>query len=292
MKLVRFLAGTRVGLGVVDGDVILDCDPAAHGLPDNVPGILQGGAPLMERIRRIAANSSARYPIDDVQLLAPIPHPGKFLCVGHNYLDHIEELGIERPAKPTIFNKQSTCVTGSRCGIVKPVVSDHVDYEGELGIVIGRRCRLVPRERASEVIGGFVAVNDVSVRDWQKHSPTWTMGKSFDTHGPIGPWLVTADEIGDPHRLDIRTWVNDELRQSSNTRQLLFDCWFLVAYLSTAFTLEPGDIIATGTPGGVGFKMSPPRWLTVGDTVRVEIEGIGVLENPVVAEPENTAFIE
>lgn len=292
MKLARFSKDGRSGIGIVERDEVVDCDPATNGVPENIPAILHGGMPLRNQLQRIAEGSAPRYALDDVVLLPPISRPGKFLCVGHNYLDHIKELGIEPPAKPTIFNKQSTCVAGPGAGIVKPAVSDHLDYEGELGIVIGRRCRHVPRKRASEVVGGFIAVNDVSVRDWQKHSPTWTMGKSFDTHGPIGPWLVTADEIGDPHRLDISTRVNGELRQSSNTRQLLFDCWFLVEYLSTAFTLEPGDIIATGTPGGVGFKMAPPRWLAVGDTVRIEIEGIGVLENSVVAEPEQVPFIE
>ena len=159
-------------------------------------------------------------------------------------------------------------------------------------MVIGRRCRHVTSLEAPGVIGGFLVVNDVSVRDWQAHSATWTMGKSFDTHGPIGPWVVTADELGNPHGLDIRTWVNGELRQNSNTRHLLFNCYDLVAYLSTAFTLEPGDIIATGTSGGVGFKMSPPSYIGVGDTVRIEIQGIGVLENPVTAEPADSAFIE
>ena len=141
------------------------------------------------------------------------------------------------------------------------------------------------------VIGGYLIVNDVSVRDWQVHSPTWTMGKSFDTHGPIGPWVVTADEL-DPHTLDIKTWVNDDLRQSSNTRHLLFNCYDLVEYLSTAFTLEPGDIISTGTSGGVGFRMTPRGYMKAGDTVKIEIEGIGVLENPVIEEPASTTFID
>lgn len=291
MKLARFQLGDRTGIGILDRDSIVDCDPATDGLPDSIPGILHGGEQARERLQKLALNAPRHY-VKDVKLLPPVPRPGKFLCVGHNYLDHIKELGLNPPERPTIFNKQTTCVTGPEDGIVKPAVSDHLDYEGELGIVIGRRCRKVPRERAPEVIGGFIAVNDVSARDWQKHSPTWTMGKSFDTHGPIGPWVVTADEIGDPHRLDIKTWVNGELRQSSNTRQLLFDCWFLVEYLSSAFTLEPGDIIATGTPGGVGFKMSPPRYLEVGDTVRVELEGIGALENTVVADSDDAPLIE
>lgn len=292
MKLARFQLDGRTSIGIVDGGEVVDCEPVANGLPDSIPAILSGGERIRDRLRRIAGDASRRHALEDLTLLAPVPRPGKFLCVGHNYLDHITELGIDAPEYPTIFNKQITCITGPGSTIVKPAVSDHVDYEGELGIVIGRRCRNVGRERASEVIGGFIAVNDVSVRDWQKHSPTWTMGKSFDTHGPTGPWVVTADEIGNPHRLGIRTWVNDELRQSSNTRQLLFDCYFLVEYLSAAFTLEPGDVIATGTPGGVGFKMSPPLYLRVGDTVCVELEDIGVLENRIVAESDVSACTE
>jgi 2-keto-4-pentenoate hydratase/2-oxohepta-3-ene-1,7-dioic acid hydratase in catechol pathway len=164
-----------------------------------------------------------------------------------------------------------------------------VDYEGELGFVIGTRCRHVPADRAREVIAGYTIVNDVSVRDWQLRTPTMTMGKSFDTHGPTGPSLVTADEIGDPHGLELRTWVNGELRQEARTDELLFDCWEMVEHLTTAFTLEPGDVIATGTPAGVGAGMSPPAWLVPGDVVRIDIEGIGVLENPVIAEPDDLA---
>ena len=164
-----------------------------------------------------------------------------------------------------------------------PRVSAAVDYEGELGFVIGRRCRHVPRARAHEVIAGYLCVDDVSVRDWQMRVATWTMGKSFDTHGPIGPWITTSDEVGDPHGLRLRTWVNGELRQDSNTKQLIFDCYALVEHLSTGFTLEPGDVIATGTPSGVGAVMKPPKFLRAGDVVRIEIDGLGALENPVDA---------
>ena len=286
MKLARFEADGRTAVGVVIDNGIAE----VTGQAPDIPALLRN----QDALREIADAAAAgpRRPLGDVRLLAPIPRPGKFLCVGLNYLDHIEETGAKRPERPTIFNKQTTCVIGPGDAILKPPVSSEMDYEGEFGIVIGRRCRHVPKERAREVIGGYVVVNDVSARDWQRHSPTWTMGKSFDTHGPTGPWIVTADEIGDPHRLDIRTWVNGELRQSSNTRQLLFTCDDLIAYLSTVFTLEPGDIISTGTPGGVGFKMEPPVYLAAGDTVRIEIEGIGVLENPVADEPAARAFIE
>lgn len=165
-----------------------------------------------------------------------------------------------------------------------PQASALVDYEGELAFVIGRRCRYVTAERAYEVIAGYTIVNDVSVRDWQLRSPTMTMGKSFDTHGPMGPWIVTPDEIGDPHALALRTWVNDELRQDAKTDDLIFNCYEMVEHLSTAFTLEPGDVIATGTPSGVGGAMQPPRFLEAGDVVRIQVENIGVLENRVVSE--------
>ena len=157
--------------------------------------------------------------------------------------------------------------------------------------MIGRRCRHVPKERAFEVIAGYLVVNDVSVRDWQLRTPTMTMGKSFDTHCPLGPWITTSDSVDDPHSLGIRTWVNGELRQDSNTKKLIYGCDELVEHLSTAFTLEPGDVIATGTPAGVGFVMKPPRYLTPGDEVRIEIEGLGRIENPVIEEPEDTARI-
>ena len=173
-----------------------------------------------------------------------------------------------------------------------PRASHVLDYEGELGFVIGRRCRHVSRDDARDVIAGYLIVNDVTVRDWQLRVPTWTIGKSFDTHGPIGPWIVTADELPDPHQLDLRTWVNGELRQESNTKQLIFDCFALVEHLSTAFTLEPGDIVATGTPSGVGIALRPPKLLKHGDVVRIEIEGLGRLENPVIDEPESTRGIQ
>jgi 2-keto-4-pentenoate hydratase/2-oxohepta-3-ene-1,7-dioic acid hydratase in catechol pathway len=159
-----------------------------------------------------------------------------------------------------------------------------VDYEGELGVVIGKRCRHVPAEKARDVVAGYTVINDVSVRDWQWRVPTWTLGKSFDTHGPMGPALVTTDEIDDPHDLLLQTFVNGDLRQHARTDDLIFDCWSMIAHLSTVFTLEPGDVLSTGTPAGVGFALNPPQWLQAGDVVRIEIEGIGTLENPVADE--------
>jgi 2-keto-4-pentenoate hydratase/2-oxohepta-3-ene-1,7-dioic acid hydratase in catechol pathway len=197
--------------------------------------------------------------------------------------------GREQPDFPVVFNKQSTSANGPFDPIQRPSISRELDYEGELGFVIGCRCRHVSRVRAPEVIAGYVVVDDVSVRDWQRRSPTMTLGKSFDTHGPFGPWIVTPDEVPDPHALAIKTWVNDELRQDSNTRRLTFDCYSLVEILSTVFTLEIGDVISTGTPSGVGAGMKPPRYLEPGDVVRVEIENIGAIENRVVEQPDAPA---
>jgi len=186
------------------------------------------------------------------------------------------------------FNKQTTCVVGPGDEVHRPKVSELLDYEGELGVVIGRRCRHVPADAAFEVVAGYVIVNDVTVRDWQLKAPTMTVGKSFDTHGPIGPWLTTVDEIADPGDLTIKTWLNDQLVQDGSTATMIYDIPTQIETLSTAFTLEPGDIIATGTPAGVGIARTPPLWMKAGDVVRIEIEGLGVLENPIIDEPDWT----
>ena len=285
MKLAMFSQGGREPLlGAVVGDEIADLRAADPALPTDLQALLEAGPPGLAAASA-ARERAPRLPLGDVRLEAPLARPPKFLAVGLNYADHVAESGQPAPEHPTIFNKQSTCVVGPGEAVHVPRASQVLDYEGELGFVIGRRCRHVSRDDAADVIAGYLIVNDVSVRDWQLRVPTWTMGKSFDTHGPIGPWLVTADELGDPHRLDLRTYVNGELRQQSNTKELIFDCYALVEHLSTAFTLEPGDVVATGTPSGVGIAMKPPRLLQAGDVVRIEIDGIGALENPVVAEP-------
>jgi 2-keto-4-pentenoate hydratase/2-oxohepta-3-ene-1,7-dioic acid hydratase in catechol pathway len=286
MRLATFTASGATRIGVVTDDGLVDLALAAPELPREMTALLAAGPEALQRAAAAAAQARTRLALDAVTLGPPILRPPKFLAIGLNYADHVAESGAQVPKFPTVFNKQSTCVTGPHAPVHLPRASSSVDYEGELGFVIGRRCRHVPKARAAEVIAGYLVVNDVSARDWQLRVPTWTMGKSFDTHGPIGPWLTTGDEIGDPHGLHIRTWVNGELRQDSNTKQLIFDCFALVEHLSTAFTLEPGDVVATGTPGGVGIASKPPRLLAAGDRVRVEIEGLGALDNPVVPEPD------
>jgi len=286
MKLCTFLRDAVPLVGVVTDDGIVDLSESAPELPAKMTALLAAGEPALRRAVAAASSARARIPLDSVRLAPPILRPPKFLAVGLNYADHVAEAGLETPKLPTIFNKQSTCVAGPTDPVHMPRVSSALDYEGELGFVVGRRCRHVPREHAHEVIAGYLVVNDVSVRDWQLRIPTWTMGKSFDTHGPIGPWITTGDEVGDPHALRVSTWVNGELRQDSSTKNLIFDCFAIVEHLSTAFTLEPGDVVATGTPGGVGIAMKPPKLLAIGDVVRVEIDGLGTLENRVVAEPD------
>jgi 2-keto-4-pentenoate hydratase/2-oxohepta-3-ene-1,7-dioic acid hydratase in catechol pathway len=288
MKLATFTHGGATRIGLVAGDEVVDLAAAAPALPREMIALLTAG-PAALAAARDAGVGGPRLPLADVRLEAPIARPPKFLAVGLNYADHVAESGLETPKFPTIFNKQSTCVIGPRDAIHVPRASHVVDYEGELGFVIGRRCRHVSRDDAPDVLAGYLVVDDVTVRDWQFRVPTWTMGKSFDTHGPIGPWIVTPDELLDPHRLQLRTWVNGELRQESNTKELIFDCFALIEHLSTAFTLEPGDVVATGTPSGVGITRKPPQLLRAGDVVRIEIEGIGAIENPVVDEPGEVA---
>ena len=284
MKLVTFSHGGAKRIGVADGEAIVDLAAGAPALPREMVAFLEAGPEALAAAQAALARGP-RVPLAEARLEAPIGRPPKFLGVGLNYADHVAESGLETPKHPTIFNKQSTCVVGPYDAVQLPRASHVLDYEGELGFVIGRRCRHVSRDDAADVIAGYLVVNDVTVRDWQLRIPTWTMGKSFDTHGPIGPWIVTPDELPDPHRLRLRTWVNGELRQESNTKELIFDCFALVEHLSTAFTLEPGDVVATGTPSGVGIAMKPPRLLVAGDVVRIEIEGIGAIENPVIDEP-------
>jgi 2-keto-4-pentenoate hydratase/2-oxohepta-3-ene-1,7-dioic acid hydratase in catechol pathway len=283
MRLITFTHDGRTRIGQVVGDEVRDVSAVAT-LPADMIGLLTAGAAGLDAVRR-ATERAPRLPLAGVRLHAPVPAPRTYLGIGLNYADHIAESGRPKPEFPTFFNKQTACVTGPYDPIHLPRVSRALDYEGELAFVIGRRARHVPAARAHEVIAGYLVANDVSVRDWQFKAPTMTLGKSFDTHGPLGPWLTTADEMPDPHGLELRTWVNGELRQHANTRQLIFSCFDQVAVLSTVFTLQPGDVITTGTPSGVGGAMQPPKFLRAGDVVRIEVDGLGHIENTVVPEP-------
>jgi 2-keto-4-pentenoate hydratase/2-oxohepta-3-ene-1,7-dioic acid hydratase in catechol pathway len=277
--------GVRTGLVV--GDEIVDLTDPLLGLPASMVALLGLGGDAGEALARAPSTRARRLPLSSAHLAAPVPRPPSFLAIARNYDAHIKELGQERPEFQTWFSKQPTCVIGPGAAIEVPRVSSTVDYEGELGMVIGRRCRHVPARQALEVVAGFTVVNDVSVRDWQWRSPTMMMGKGFDTHGPSGPWIVTPDEVEDPHQLTVRTWVNGELRQDGTTADMIFTCEQMIEHLSTAFTLEPGMLITTGTPAGVAAGEDPPRWLAAGDAVTVGIGGVGSLTNPVVDEPDS-----
>ncbi len=246
---------------------------------------------LKENNRDLLSKKGNTYNLDEIELLQPVIRPSKILAIGLNYKDHIKETGFDTPNFPMFFNKQLTSVNKPFGEIHLPRVSDKLDYEGEMGFIIGRNCRHVPKEEAHKVIAGFVVCNDVSVRDWQMKSQTFTLGKSFDTHSPFGPYIVTPDEVGDPHQLDIKTWVNGEIRQDSNTRHLVFDCYDQIETLTKAFTLEAGDLIMTGTPAGVGIGFKPMIYLKENDVVKIEIENIGVIENKVIKEPETTKLM-
>lgn len=281
MKLARFTEAGLTRIGRVQGDRIIDLTP-----------VLGPGASMRQvladlpRLRpALEAATSPGYALDAVRLEVPVPDPQKFLAIGMNYRKHAEEAraaGIAIPTSQMWFNKQVSCLNAPFDPVVKPEASDKVDYEIELGVVIGKRCRHVPRAEARSVIAGYVIVNDVSARDWLPRSPTFTLGKSFDTHGPVGPWITTDDEIRDPLDLGMRLWVNGELRQDGRTNDMIHDIYDQIEYLTTVMTLEPGDILASGTPSGIGAPTG--RFLKPGDRMRLEIEALGAIESEIVAE--------
>ena len=286
MKVLRFQHEGSPTVGVVIG---AGENQGVARLQDLLPGVTTvrelaaGGAAMLERLRDALPGAMPVAALSDIQLLAPVERPGKYLAIGMNYAKHLEEadkLGVARAKHQTWFNKQTTCVSGP-FDAIEPGVTEKLDYEVELVAVIGAPAKGVGEGDAPGHVFGYTVGNDVSARDWQFHTPTFTMGKSFDTHGPVGPWIVTADEIPDPHALPLRCFVNGELRQSSNTGGMINNLWAQIAYLSTAFTLETGDLIATGTPEGVGVGMDPQRFLQPGDVVRCEVDGIGAIENRV-----------
>ncbi len=280
MKLATFEADGSERIGAVTGEGVVELTDLAG---DMVTLIADWPA-LKDKIAKRLRDERAHYALKDVHLRAPVPRPQKVMAIGLNYADHIAESGAQTPEKQIWFAKLGHAVNGPYDPIQVPRASKMIDWEAELVFVIGTRCRHVPKDKAHEVIFGYACGNDVSVRDWQFHTTQWLLGKSFDTHAPIGPWIVTADEVGDPHALGIRCIVNGVTRQNSNTSNLVFNCFDQIAYLSQAMTLEPGDMIFTGTPGGVGQSMKPPQYLKAGDTVRIEIDKIGGIEGKMVAE--------
>ncbi|MES2257406.1 MAG: fumarylacetoacetate hydrolase family protein [Pseudomonadota bacterium] len=286
MKLVTYLYRGCTSIGKVVDDEIVDLPASDASLPRTMLELLAMGPQALSRARRLEAAGSVTVPLSSATLLAPISNPDKFLAIGMNYSKHVEEAkaaGLTIPNVQVWFNKQVSCINDPYGAVHMPKVSDMLDYEVELAVVIGRRCRNVSAADARSIIAGYMVCNDVTVRDWQLRSPTMTIGKSFDTTGPIGPWIVTDDEVADPHALNMRLFVNGEERQNESTGGMVYDIFQQIEHLSTAMTLEPGDIIATGTPSGVGAAMKPPRFLKVGDVVRAQIDGIGTIENTVIA---------
>jgi 2-keto-4-pentenoate hydratase/2-oxohepta-3-ene-1,7-dioic acid hydratase in catechol pathway len=284
MKLVTFRrAGKAPEAGVVLSGRVVSL--AGAGYPDLISLLAQG-----DEGRARVENWIYNPPPDAVsdlaaaKLLAPVPRPPKFICVGLNYRDHAIESNMELPKVPTIFNKFPNTVIAPGQPIVLPKESTRPDYEAELAFVIGRGGRRIPAEKWHEHVFGYTIVNDVSARDYQLATTQWLMGKTFDTFAPMGPWIVSADEIADPHALDISLTIGGETLQSSNTRELIFRIPDLVAFISTVVTLEPGDVVATGTPSGVGFARKPPRYLKPGEEVVIKIQSIGELRNPVIGE--------
>jgi acylpyruvate hydrolase len=314
MRLITFAHRGTQRVGLLEAEQVIDVNRAyaaflAHDgnlragamadalVPAEMVGVLQGGEPTLAAIRTAATyvreslgsreqasvlrHSGVVFASTEVTVKAPLPRPGKLILLGLNYRDHAEETGQKIPEVPTLFAKYHNSVIGPGEAILIPRATEQIDYEAEFAFVIGRRGQHIPRERALDYVAGYTIINDVSARDYQFVTSQWMVGKTFDTHCPMGPALVLKDEIADPHDLDISLSIAGEVLQHSNTRQLIFKIPETVEYLSQVLTLEPGDVISTGTPAGVGFTRKPPRWLRPGETVRVEISGLGVLENPV-----------
>jgi len=286
VKLVRFRIKSEERIGLSTNSGIIDIAKHLKGAPTSMNDVFARWGELSENLKKLEAEVAADYSLSSVTLLSPIARPGKIMGIGLNYSDHAAESKMELPKVQLWFAKAATSINDPLGDVHLPRVSEQLDYEAELVVVIGQRCRHVKREDVASVIFGYCAGNDFSVRDWQLNTSQFSLGKSFDTHGPVGPCIATADSV-DPTDLNIRCFVNGEERQHSNTKHLIFNCYDMVEHLSKAMTLEPGDLLFTGTPAGVGFGMNPKQWLKAGDIVRVEIDGIGAIENHVVNEPSD-----
>ena len=284
MKLATFTKDHGPELGVVLDTRIASISRAAPRLASDMISLITAWSERERDVRRIAEEGAYTFALDEVHLNAPIPRPGKIMAIGLNYADHIAESGAATPENQIWFSKMPTSVNGPFDPIVIARSGQSVDYEAELVAIIGRKGRHIAKSDAAKFVFGYCSGNDVSERTWQMRTPQWILGKSFDTHAPVGPWITTADEVGDPHALGIRCFVNGEKRQDSNTKNLVFNVFDQIEHLSQVMTLEPGDLIFTGTPGGVGAAMNPRRFLKDGDIVRVEIEKLGAIEAKCVAE--------
>lgn len=297
MRLVSYAvpgaaAGTLWRAGVVRGDEVVDAARAAEGLAESAPlttvrAVLSLGDQLGELARRVEDSSAVVGQLDALTLGPPVPNAEKVLCIGLNYWEHAQETRLDPSAVPTVFAKYRNSLVGSGAAIIVPAVTQKVDFEGELGVVIGRRCARMSREAALAAVAGVMPLNDVSARDLQMQTSQWTAGKAVDTFAPCGPQLVLLDEIEDIQDLRVTTRVNGKVLQDARTSQMIFTVAHIVSFLSSFMTLEAGDVIASGTPAGVGFTRDPPIFLGVGDEVEVEVEGIGVLRNAVEREPAN-----
>lgn len=280
MKLATVsIRGGSPEIVAVDGGRLVRLKAAHPDLPSTMIELIAAWDTARDAVQQAVARSADVVdPDGSVRFLAPIERPGKIMAMGLNYADHVAEAGLEVPKNQVWFCKQPNTIHPPYEPIQIPKASASIDYEVELVFVIGKRGRHIPKGEASSYVFGYCVGNDVTARDWQMRTPQWVLGKSFDTHGPFGPWITTADEVGDPHRLGIRSIVNDEVRQESNTRELIFNVFDQIAYLSEAMTLEPGDIVFSGTPGGIGAAMKPPVFLKAGDRVRCEIDELGALD--------------
>lgn len=283
VKIASFsVNGGARQIGLVEGDGVIALAAHLPGVPADIIALMERWDTLKPQVAALAG-TAPDHALADVTLHAPVTRPDKIMGIGLNYADHAAEAEMEIPKEQLWFSKQATCIADPYGPVQLPKVSSLLDYEAELVFIVGRKIRHATREQARDAIFGYCVGNDVSVRDWQFKTSQFNLGKSFDTHAPYGPWIVTGDSI-DPHDLAIRCLVNGEERQSSNTHHFIFDCYDQVAYLSQVMTLMPGDIFFTGTPSGVGAVMKPPKWLVAGDVVRVEIDGIGAIENVVAPE--------
>jgi acylpyruvate hydrolase len=299
MKLITFRFNDQVQLGVLKGEVTVNLKALSNiytsinkeisQLPNEMLQLIklgkQGTDTVETMLKWLEENEEHKSEVeidsDSIEILAPITNPGKVVCVGNNYMDHCIEQNVEPPKKPMIFSKWASCIIGPNEEVVLPVESNQVDYEAELAVIIGKAGKNIPEDQALDYIYGYTVMNDVSARDIQFEDVQWVRGKSYDTFAPLGPAIITADEIEDPHNLDIRLTVNGEILQNSNTKHLIHKIPYIISYLSKGFTFQPGDVIATGTPHGVGVFRNPPVFLKTGDVCRIEIEKVGTLQNKI-----------